>query len=155
MVLVVMKSKDHWWLYQSRGCFIQISYQVIHKDEIPKMVCCSLLTRTFLNIYPTLVNMFYANLIYANGVITSEVKKHQISLSLEDFVEICNLRCLSPHNLEIDQDDEFISSASFFFLQDLNYDIPYLILVGSVCPYIRLVHYVINQIPVPKKHNLG
>lgn len=55
-----------------------------------------------MEIYPTLVKMLYVNLVYANDDITFEIKKHQISLPLEEFVEICNLPCSGPQYLDID-----------------------------------------------------
>lgn len=44
-------------------------------------------------IYLTLVRVFFTNLKYAYGITTFEIQKHQIYLSLEEFVEICNLSC--------------------------------------------------------------
>lgn len=44
-----------------------------------------------MEIYPTLVKMFYSNLRYVNEVITFEVKKHLFSLFLKKFAEIYNL----------------------------------------------------------------
>lgn len=41
-----------------------------------------------MEIYPTLVKLFYAKLIFTNGIITYEVNKHPTPLSLEEFVEI-------------------------------------------------------------------
>lgn len=104
--------------------------------------------------YPTIVKMFYANLIYANGVISSEVKKHQISMSLEKFVEICNLPYFGPHYLDIDQSEDFIIVASFSFLQDLESNIPSYFLMGNVHPHILLISYVANHILIPIKHNI-
>lgn len=42
-------------------------------------------------IFPTLVRMFYTKLNYIDGVLISEVKKHQIWLTLEEFANISNL----------------------------------------------------------------
>lgn len=104
--------------------------------------------------YPTIVKMFYANLIYANGVISLEVKKHLISMSLEKFVEICNLPYFGPHYLDIDQSEDFIVVASFSFLQDPESNIPSYFLMGSVHPHILLISYVANHILIPIKHNI-
>lgn len=41
--------------------------------------------------YPELVRMFYENLIYSYGVISSKVMEQPIAISLEDFSQACNL----------------------------------------------------------------
>lgn len=77
-----------------------------------------------MEIYPILVRMFYANLKFSYGVITHEVKKYSISLSLEEFAEICNLPCFESHYQEIDQSEDFHTTTSFFFLHDPDSIIP-------------------------------
>lgn len=44
-------------------------------------------------IFPYLVRRLYSNLKYDGEILTSEVKKHKIKLSHQEFVEICNLQC--------------------------------------------------------------
>lgn len=84
--------------------------------------------------------MLYSNLKYAHWVINYEVKKHQMSISFEEFTEICNLPYSGSRYQEIDQSEDFVTSASFSFLKEPNFDIPSTFLVGSVCPYIMLIH---------------
>lgn len=108
-----------------------------------------------MEIYPILVRIFFANLKFSNGIITHEVKKYPISLSLEEFAEICNLPCSRSHYQEIDQSEGFHTTTSFFFLQDPDSIIPSPFLVGSVHPDIQLIHYVVNHILTPRKHSQG
>ncbi|CAI8616071.1 unnamed protein product [Vicia faba] len=84
-----------------------------------------------MEIYPTLVIMLYANLILDNGIITYGVKKHQISMSLEEFSEFYNLRCLKYYYQEIDQSEGFHTAASFNFQYDPNSIIPTPFHVGT------------------------
>lgn len=69
-----------------------------------------------MNIYPTLVWIFYTNLIFSNDIITSKVKKHSISLYLKEFIKICNLPYSGSHYQEIDQSEDFLTTTSFYFL---------------------------------------
>lgn len=99
--------------------------------------------------------MLYSKLKYAHGVINSEVKKHQMYISFEEFTEICNLPYSGSRYQEIDQSEDFITVAFFSFLKDSDFDIPSPFLVGSMCPYIMMIHYVVNHIHIPRKYTLG
>lgn len=61
--------------------------------------------------YPPLMKILFANLNHEDGIITSEVKKHQISMSLEEFSKICNPPCtISLYKL----DDSDLGDGFYF-----------------------------------------
>lgn len=57
--------------------------------------------------FSSLVRFFFSNLTYSNGVLSSEVKKHPIQLSLEEFTEVCNLPCINQVHDESDEGNQF------------------------------------------------
>lgn len=61
--------------------------------------------------FPTLVKMFYSNLNYIDGVVTSEVRKQDIFLSFEEIDEICDL----PYTDSLYKNDEIKASEKFNF----------------------------------------
>lgn len=67
----------------------------------------------------TLVNMFYSNLNYKYGIITSKVRNYSISFSLEEFAEICDLPCTSslykPDEIEAGDDFNFVNDILSFW----------------------------------------
>lgn len=101
---------------------------------------------------------FSLNIKYADGIITYEVRKHQNSLYLEEFVEICNLSCTislyKPYELDIGEGFYF-HIASHSFLLNPSGGIPSPFPVGCVHPNILPIHYVVSHILIPRKHNLG
>lgn len=122
--------------------------KLLKKANLREFICNTM------DIYPMPVKMFYANLRYADGSITVEVKKHPFSPFLEQLAEICNLPCFNPHYLEINQSEDLIIVVSLSFLYNLDSSIPSPFLVGSVCLDIHLINYVVKHILVPKKKNL-
>lgn len=103
-------------------------------------------------VIPTLVRMFYHNLGYVWGIITSEVRKRQIKLTLQEFMEIYDLPCSKPRT-KCSKYSHILTATSF--LLDPNYGIPTPFNVRSVFPNIHITHYVISHILTPKKHNFG
>lgn len=124
-------------------------FNMIEEANLRSLICDAPM-----EIHPYFVKIFHANLKYANGISTFEVKKHHISLSLEEFAENCSLPCFSLPYSEIDQGDGFISFAYFYFLHDQNYGINSPFLMGGVLRDIHLIHYVVSRIIVHRKHNL-
>ncbi|KAL5059164.1 hypothetical protein RYX36_030768 [Vicia faba] len=53
--------------------------------------------------FPNLVRMFYSNLNYIGGILTSELNEQHIRLSLKEFTKIYNLPCI---NLEYKADED-------------------------------------------------
>lgn len=82
--------------------------------------------------------MFFANLKYLNNVITLEVKKHLIAMSIEDFVEILNILCSGPQYQEIGQSEDFGNVVYFSFPRGPNSNIPSPFLRGSLHLDIQL-----------------
>lgn len=65
--------------------------------------------------------MFYVNLDYIDGVLISEVKKHQIWQTLEDFADICNLPYIDSDYDDREEGNNFyIIKASIYLLEDSN-----------------------------------
>ncbi|KAL5052835.1 hypothetical protein RYX36_033517 [Vicia faba] len=97
--------------------------------------------------YSDLLRKFYANLTYTNGIITSEVKKNTITISLEDFATVCNL----PH-IEQDYDKKFEGNELDFdtldhsFLTDPTTYVPHPFNVRVIHLNIRLIHYTVCRI---------
>lgn len=97
--------------------------------------------------------MFYANFNYTYWIITYEVQKQQIHLTLEEFVEINDL----PWTSSLYKPDELEASGWFnfdatflSFLSNINDGIPYPLLPSYVGPNIHLIHYVATDILIPR-----
>lgn len=54
--------------------------------------------------------MFYANISYKDDILNSEVKKIPITMSLEDFDQVCNLPFI-----EEDDDQPYLEGNDFNF----------------------------------------
>lgn len=81
-------------------------------------------------------NFFYASFTYSNGVLTSEVKKHPIQLTIKEFTWVCNLPCT---NQEYDENDEEGNEFNFdliaqSFLIDQYFSITNPFTIGFIRP---------------------
>lgn len=95
--------------------------------------------------------MFYANLFYTDRIINSEVKKHPITLSLRDFVEVCNIYFIEQGYDQNDlEGNKFnFNSLSHSLLIDLTSTIPTPFNVGLIHPNIRLINYTMSHVLFP------
>lgn len=102
--------------------------------------------------------MFYLNLHYKDGVITSEACFTQISLSIEDFDVICDV----PYNGPLYTFESLNVVKDFYFLfsfqslptdQSTSHKFP--LTVGFVTLLICLIHYVKACVIISRKFNLG
>lgn len=75
--------------------------------------------------------MFYSNLNYVGRILTSEVNKHQIRLSLEEFHEFFHLPCTSSM-FEVEGNSYSYIPFDISFLVDPNYGIPTPFKVSSI-----------------------
>lgn len=99
--------------------------------------------------------MFYANISYKDGIISSKVQKHLITIFLEDFSHECNLPFI-----EQDYDQMYLEGNKFNFdtlahslLIDPTSIIPTPFNVGLIFQNIRLIHYIMNHVLFPSKGN--
>lgn len=72
-----------------------------------------LISNIYKEMFFSLVRMIYSNLKYIGGILTSDVKKHQIWLSLENFAEICKLLCIGS---KFEAEGTFILICLLLFL---------------------------------------
>ena len=108
--------------------------------------------------FPTVVKMFYYNLNYKDGITTYEVRKHQASLTLEEFVDICDLPCTcslyKPDDIKASGDFNF-DATSLSILSNKKWGIHSPFIMGYVCQDIQLIHYDETYILILRKFNLG
>lgn len=87
-------------------------------------------------------------------VFTSEVKKHQIRLTLEEFVDICNLSWSGSNYDDNKEGYNFnFLDDSISFLEDPNTITHSLFIVGILHLTIHLIQYVVTHILFPRKSN--
>lgn len=102
-------------------------------------------------IFPSLVRLFYFNRKYSNGFLSSEVKKHPIQISLEEYTQVYNL---SYNNQVYDKKVMtliFILLLSYFLLmKPLSFWI-YSTLLET--PNIILIHYIVSHVILLIKRN--
>lgn len=104
--------------------------------------------------FPTLVLMFYANLNYVDRVLISEMKKHQIQLTLEDFSNIFNLSCTCSNYDDSEEGNNFNTIKTYIsFLGCPNSIIPSPFTIGIIRLDIRLIPYLVNHVLLPRKRN--
>lgn len=103
-------------------------------------------------VYPSLVNMFFSNLYFTGGIIYSEIRRHNISLSLQYFARILDLPT-QGHILKLEeQGDNFnFKSVVSLFLKNSTSLILNPFIVGFIFPNISMIHYMINHIIFPSK----
>lgn len=104
--------------------------------------------------YTSLVKMFYSNLYYVDGIVSYEVIKHKISISLNKYVEIMDLPCIRPvfNPIKVKECNNYnyeIDVSSFLLYPKSCISSPFT--VGLMRPGIRLVHYVMNHIRFTRK----
>ncbi|KAL5064137.1 hypothetical protein RYX36_025874 [Vicia faba] len=99
--------------------------------------------------------MFYENLSYIDGIINSEVGKHPITLSFEDFVTIYKLTFIEKdYNQMYLEGNEFnFDTLSHTLLTNLVSIIPSPCNVGLLRLNVRLIHYIMKHILFPGKGN--
>lgn len=96
--------------------------------------------------YHELVRIFQAILVYQDCVISYEVRKHPIILSLEDFAQACNLSFIQE-----DYDQKDFKDNEFNF--DPSSGIPSSFNVGLIRSDNRMIHHIMNHIIFPRKNN--
>lgn len=134
--------------YMEEGFFKYCTFVQDFVNEQLKSFICEVPRERFI----MLVRIFCSNFNYVDGVLTSEVKKHEIWLILEEFTDICNLLCTSS-NYDDNEEynnfnflDVFISS-----FEDSNTIIHFPFTVGIVCSNIHWIHYVVNHVFSPRR----
>lgn len=105
--------------------------------------------------YPKLVKIFYTNLSYKDGIISSEVKKHPITLSLEDFDHEYNLPFIEQDYDQMDlEGNKFnFDTLAHSLLIDPTSIIPTPFNIGLINTNIGLIHYTMNHVFFPRKAN--
>lgn len=100
--------------------------------------------------YPELVKMFYTN-----GIINSEVGKHLIVISLEDFTLVYNMSFMEQDYDQMDlKGNKFnFDSLAHSLLIDQTSTIPSSFNVVIIHPNIRLIHYTTSCVMFPRKAN--
>lgn len=104
---------------------------------------------------PKLVRMLYANISYKDGIINSKVKKHPITMYLEDFPQEFNLPWMGEYYDQLDlEGNEFnfeIHAHSLLIDPASRFPTPFN--VGLICPNVRSIHYTMNLVLSPRKCN--
>ncbi|KAL5062502.1 hypothetical protein RYX36_024239, partial [Vicia faba] len=105
-------------------------------------------------IYSYLVKMFFSNLHLTDGILRSEVKRHRITLSVEEFGEMLGL----PHEDTIIELRDRLNIYNYIIIassimKEPSPSIPYPFTVGYIHPENYMTHYVINYILFPRKRN--
>lgn len=103
--------------------------------------------------YLELVRMFYANLSQKYSIINSKVKKHHITLSLEDFACICDLPFIVQDYDQMDLEGNKFNFNIHSLLIDPFSRIPSPFNVGLVFPNSILIHCTVNHVFFPRKSN--
>lgn len=96
-------------------------------------------------VYPSLIKMFYSNLYFTDGIIYSKVRKHEISLTLEEIAKVLDLSHDEPRfnpDEPEERDNYMYKSDSSSFLLDTNSCISSPFTIDSARLEICLIHYV-------------
>lgn len=99
--------------------------------------------------------MFHANLSHTDGIINYKVKKHPITLSLEDFSYIFNMPFIEQNydQMGLEGNKFTFETIAHSLLINPNSTIPSSFNVGLILPNIRLSHYTTIHVLFPKKGN--
>lgn len=105
-------------------------------------------------IFPTLVILFYGNLNYVYVVLISEVMKHHIRSTLEEFILICNLPYTNSDYDDSEEGNKFKTIEAYIsFLENPKSCIPSSFTIGLICQNLHLIHYVVKHVFLPIKSN--